>query len=50
MLLGDFLSGPVVKNPSSSAGDVSLIPGQGTDIPRTTEQLSPCSFEPAHHN
>ena len=37
MLLGDFLSGPVVKNPSSRAGDVSLIPGQGTKIPHAME-------------
>ena len=50
MLLGDFLSGPVVKNPSSSAGDMGLIPGQGTNIPCTTGQLSSCSSEPAHHN
>ena len=35
MLLGDFLSGPVAKNPSSSAGDVGLIPGQETNIPCT---------------
>ena len=50
MLLWDFLSGPVVKNPSSSAGDMGLIPGQGTKIPCTAGQLSPCSFEPAHHS
>ena len=28
----DFPGGPGVKNPPSSAGDVSLIPGQGTKI------------------
>ena len=32
--MGDFPSGPVVKNPPSNAGDTGLIPGR----------------EPAHHN
>ena len=40
MLLGDFLSGPVAKNPSSSAGDVGLIPGQETKISHASGQLS----------
>ena len=31
----------MLKNPPSNAGDVGLIPGQGTKIPRATEQLSP---------
>ena len=45
----NFLSGPVVKNPPSHAGDVGLIPARGTKIPRGTEQLSPCTTatEPA---
>ena len=30
---GDFLGGPVVKNPVSNSGDVGSIPGQGTKIP-----------------
>ena len=36
----DFLGGPVVKNPPSSAGDAGSIPGQGTKIPYATGQLS----------
>ena len=30
MSFGDFLTGPVVKNPPANAGDVGLIPGLGT--------------------
>ena len=37
---GDFPGGPVVKNPPYNAGDVGLIPGQGTKIPHATGQLS----------
>ena len=37
----DFPGGPVVKNPPSDAGDVGLIPGQGTKIPHALEKLSP---------
>ena len=43
----DFPDGPVVKNPASKAGEVGLIPGQGTRIPlilvgnTALEQLSP---------
>ena len=33
------LGGPVVKKPPSSAGDVGSIPGQGTKISRTTQQV-----------
>ena len=40
-LMGDFPGGPVVKNPPSNAGDMGLIPGQGTKIPRALGQLSP---------
>ena len=36
----DFPGGPVVKNLPCNAGDVGLIPGQGTEIPYATEQLS----------
>ena len=28
----DFLGGPVVKNPPFKAGDLGLIPGQGSKI------------------
>ena len=40
-LLRDFPGGPVVKNPPCNAGDMGSIPAQGTEIPHTTEQLSP---------
>ena len=33
--------GPVVKNPSYNARDMGLIPGRGTNISHTAEQLSP---------
>ena len=36
----DFVGGPVVKNPPSSAEDVDLIPGRGTKIPHIMKQLS----------
>ena len=38
---GDSPGGPEVKNPPCNAGDASLIPGQGTKIPRAMKQLSP---------
>ena len=40
---------PVVKNLSSSAGDVGSIPGQGTKTPQAAGQLSPgtATGEPA---
>ena len=41
---GGFPGGPVVKNLPSSAGDASLIPGQGTKIPHAVGQLSPCAI------
>ena len=31
----------MAKNPSSNAGDVGSIPGQGTKIPHAAGQLSP---------
>ena len=33
----------VVKNPPCNARDVGLIPDQGTKIPSTVGQLSPCT-------
>ena len=39
----DFPGGPMVENPPSSAGDTGLISGWGTNIPRATGQLSPCT-------
>ena len=40
-ICGDFPGGPVVENPSSTAGDAGSIPGQGTKIPHVVGQLSP---------
>ena len=37
-----FLGGPVVKSLPSNAGDLGLIPHQGTRISHATGQLSPC--------
>ena len=37
---GDFPIGPVVKNPSSNAGDSGSTPGQRTKIPHAVGQLS----------
>ena len=39
----DLLGGPVVKNPSYNARDMSLIPHQGTNIPHAIGQISQCS-------
>ena len=36
----DFPGGGVVKNPPCNAEDVGSIPGWGTKIPHSTEQLS----------
>ena len=33
LILWDFPGGPVVENPPCKAGDMSLIPGRGSDIP-----------------
>ena len=48
----DFLGGPVVKSPPSSAGDAGSIPGWGTKIPHSAGQLSLCAAtrEPVCHN
>ena len=39
-IFGDFPGGPVVKNLPSNAGDVVSIPGQRTEVPYATGQLS----------
>ena len=41
-ILPDCADGPVVENQPCNAGDVGLIPGQGTKIPHAAEQPSPC--------
>ena len=48
----DFFGGQVFKNPPCNAGDVSLIPSQGTKIPHAVEQLSPFLkiTEPMRHD
>ena len=38
--LRDFSGGPVVKNSPANAGDTGAIPGLGTTIPHSMEQLS----------
>ena len=38
--IGEFLSGPAIKNPSSDAGDEGSIPSQGTKIPYASGQLN----------
>ena len=44
-----FPGSPVVKNPPFNAGDMGLIPDQGTKIPPAVGQLSSCATatEPA---
>ena len=46
----DFPGGPVVKNLPCNAGDAGSIPGWGTKIPHTAEQLSlsTATTEPEH--
>ena len=41
LCLGDFLGGPEVTNPPCNAADAGSIPGWGSKIPHTMEQLSP---------
>ena len=41
--LGNFPSGPVVKNPFANAGDQGLFLGWGTKIPHVSGQLSLCT-------
>ena len=38
--VGDFSGGPIVKNPPLNAGDMGLILGWGTRIPRAMGQLT----------
>ena len=38
--VSDFPGGPAVKNPLAKSGDMGLIPGQKTKIPRAAGQLS----------
>ena len=42
--------GPAVKILSCNAGDLGYIPGWGTKIPHTAEQLSPLALGPVSHN
>ena len=37
----DFPGGPLVKNPPCIVGNLGSIPGQGTEISHTKEQLNP---------
>ena len=52
MQVRDFPGGPVVKNPPCSAGEVGLIPGQGTKIPTCCRATKPArrNTEPTCHN
>ena len=45
MYLKDFPGGPVVKNPPSNAGDMSLISGWETKISHASEQQSPSKLQ-----
>ena len=45
----DFRRGPVVKNLPCNAGDVGLIPGQGTKIPHAVGQLKPVCLNYCAH-
>ena len=38
--LRGLAEGPVVKNLPCNAGDMCLMPGQGTKMPQAAEQLS----------
>jgi len=46
----DFHGGPVVRNPPSNTGDTGWIPGQGTKVRHTMQQLSlhATTTEPMH--
>jgi len=48
--MGDFPSGPVVKNLPSKAEDMGSIPGQGTEIPCTPGQLSTHTSTKTQHS
>ena len=46
----DFFGGPVVKGPSSNAGDAALIPGWGTKIPHATRATrEACALQQKKH-
>ena len=45
---GDFPGSPVVKNLSSSTGDVALIPGREIKIPHAAGQQSPLTTTKSH--
>ena len=51
-IIRDFSVSLVVKNPPSSPGDMSSIPGRGTKIPHAAGKLSQwtATEEPASHN
>ena len=42
--------GPVAKNPPSNAGDMGLIPGQGTKSLHTMGQPNPSATTKAGHS
>ena len=48
----DLPGGPMVRSPSCNEGDAGSIPGWGTKILHTVEQLNPCAAirEPVHRN
>ena len=46
---GDFLGGPVVKNPPFSGGDLGSIPDQGTKILYISGQLRPSAITKEIH-
>ena len=41
--MGDFPGHPVVENPPCKAGDMGLVPAQGTKIPYATGKPSLCT-------
>ena len=56
-ILPDCADGPVVENQPCNAGDVGLIPGQGTKITHASGQLShvpqllsPLALDSEHNN
>lgn len=50
--LGNFPSGSVVRNLPCNAGDLGSIPGRGSKVPHTSEELSLCvaTTESTCHN
>ena len=41
IIIWDFPTGPMVKNPPSNGGDAGVIPGQENKVPHAAGQLSP---------